>query len=52
MNNETDQQSVLTDAVLQEQKIKGPKLRQLHSESHGLLSGKFVIEKDIRLVQE
>lgn len=51
MNNENDRQSVLTDAVLaaslQEQKIKGPKLRQLHSKSHGLIGGKFAIEKDI-----
>jgi len=46
-----DQQEALTDAVLaaslQEQKMKGPNLRQLHSKSHGLVSGKFTIEENI-----
>jgi Catalase len=51
MSNGKDQQETLTDAVLvaslQEQKMKGPNLRQLHSKSHGLVSGKFTIEENI-----
>lgn len=34
-------------ASLAEQKRKGPKLRQLHPKPHGLLKGKFIIDKDI-----
>ena len=51
MSIENDLQEALTDVVLdaslQEQKTKGPKLRQLHSKSHGLVSGKFTIEENI-----
>jgi len=51
MSIEKDQQEILTDAVLvaslEEQKMKGPNLRQMHSKSHGLVSGKFTIEEDI-----
>lgn len=46
-----DQQEAITDAVLadslKEQEKKGPNLRQLHSKSHGLVSGKFTIEENI-----
>lgn len=51
MSNRKDQQEVVTDAVLfsslQEQKMKGPNLRQLHSKSHGLINGKLTIEESI-----
>ncbi len=51
MSNGNDEQEALTDVVLaaslQEQRNNGPKLRQLHSKSHGLLSGKFTIEENI-----
>ena len=51
MSIEKDQQEALTDAVLvaslQEQKEKGPNLRQLHTKSHGLVSGKLTIEENI-----
>lgn len=44
-----DRQEAITDAVLagslKEQKAKGPNLRQLHSKSHGLVSGKFTVEE-------
>jgi catalase len=32
---------------LKEQQAKGPNLRQLHSKSHGLVSGKFTIGEDL-----
>ncbi|MCA2880786.1 MAG: catalase family protein [Microcystis sp. M046S1] len=52
MSNESNaRQEAITDAVLagglKEQQAKGPNLRQLHSKSHGLVSGKFTIEKDL-----
>jgi hypothetical protein len=44
-----DLQVAITDAVLagslKEQQAKGPNLRQLHSKSHGLVSGKFTVEE-------
>lgn len=46
-----DRQVAITDAVLagslKEQQAKGPNLRQLHSKSHGLVSGKFTVEEDL-----
>ena len=51
MTIDSVKQEELTDAVrdssLQTQKERGPKLRQLHPKSHGLVSGKFTIEKNI-----
>ncbi|MEP0920052.1 catalase family protein [Leptolyngbya sp. DQ-M1] len=51
MNSRNDEQAVVTDKVLaaslQEQKAKGPALRQVHSKSHGLVTGKFKIEENI-----
>jgi hypothetical protein len=51
MNSRNDEQTVVTDKVLavslQEQKAKGPGLRQVHSKSHGLVTGKFKIEENI-----
>ena len=44
-----DPQAAITDAVLanslKEQEHKGPNLRQVHSKSHGLVSGKFIVEE-------
>jgi hypothetical protein len=51
MKNEIDQPGIQTNDVLKEllkeQELKGPNLRQQHSKSHGLVSGKFVIEEGI-----
>ena len=44
-----DRQVAMTEAVLagslKEQQAKGPNLRQVHSKSHGLVSGKFIVEE-------
>ncbi len=44
-----DRQVAITEAVLagslKEQQAKGSNLRQLHSKSHGLVSGKFTVEE-------
>ncbi len=51
MSKETEDLAAITDRVLvnslAEQKAKGPKLRQLHPKSHGLLRGKLIVEADI-----
>ena len=48
-NVPNDRQVAITEAVLagslKEQQAKGPNLRQLHSKSHGLVSGKFTVEE-------
>lgn len=45
------QQETTTDAVLtaslKEQQEKGPDLRQMHTKSHGLVWGEFIVENDI-----
>ncbi|ELS00456.1 catalase [Xenococcus sp. PCC 7305] len=51
MTINSDLQEKLTDAILhsslEKQQKTGPKLRQLHPKSHGLVSGKFTIEENI-----
>ncbi len=46
-----DRQEAITDAVLESslesQKEKGPNLRQVHAKSHGLVSGKFIVESNL-----
>jgi catalase len=46
-----DRQEAITDAVLadslKKQEEKGPNLRQVHSKSHGLVSGKFIVEEHL-----
>jgi hypothetical protein len=51
MSKETEDLAAITDRVLanslEEQRTKGPKLRQLHPKSHGLLRGKLIVEANI-----
>ncbi len=46
----TEQEAIIDEIIatsLQAQQKTGPDLRQIHSKSHGLLSGEFIIEPNL-----